>query len=283
MKQLLPILLLLPLSIFAQKFKFNGYDKFLKQKVIETYSSTLKSGDNATAMAIKSVGTSFVISLKGTGAGAATIGSDDQAILLLDNDSTVIAKSVGVQTYELKDDQTAYKHEYAITRPGLEELSKHNLVGIRKYAFKNYVDIAIPQRNQGEVKKLSTLLLAEFDKNKTAIIKKNIKLEDVANFVGDSVTVCGKVFTARYLPNSNNKPTLLNMGAAYPDQFLTVVIYELDRNKFQYAPEVLFQDKDVCVTGRIELYNNKPQIIIHNKEQIDFSNPPKEQPVVRSF
>lgn len=95
----------------------------------------------------------------------------------------------------------------------------------------------------------------------------NIKLEDVAKHVGDSVTVCGKVADMRYFENSKNKPTLLNMGAKHPNGLLTVVIWENTRALFTSKIEDL-KDKEVCITGRIILYKEKPEIVIDNPGQI---------------
>lgn len=95
----------------------------------------------------------------------------------------------------------------------------------------------------------------------------SIKLEDVSKHIGDSVTVCGKVAGMRYFENSNNKTTLLNIGAKHPDQLLTVVIWENVRARFASKPEDL-QDKEICITGRISVYKEKIQIVIEKPEQI---------------
>jgi DNA/RNA endonuclease YhcR with UshA esterase domain len=95
----------------------------------------------------------------------------------------------------------------------------------------------------------------------------NIKLEDVAKHVGDSVTVCGKVADMRYFENSKNKPTLLNIGAKHPNGLLTVVIWENTRTLFATKIEELM-GKEICITGRIILYKEKPEIVIDKPEQI---------------
>ncbi|MEO6540843.1 MAG: hypothetical protein ABIN74_07645, partial [Ferruginibacter sp.] len=51
-----------------------------------------------------------------------------------------------------------------------------------------------------------------------ATAQTTIKLDEVSQHIGDSVTVCGKVTDMRYFENSKNKPTFLNMGARYPNQ-----------------------------------------------------------------
>lgn len=101
----------------------------------------------------------------------------------------------------------------------------------------------------------------------TASAQTNIKPEDVIKHIGDSVTVCGKVYGMRFFENSKNKPTLLNIGAKHPDQLLTVVIWENVRAMFTTKPEDL-QDKEICITGRISLYKEKAQIVIDRPEQI---------------
>jgi len=79
------------------------------------------------------------------------------------------------------------------------------------------------------------------------------------------VTICDRVADT-YLTKSNT--TMLNFGNKYPNQSLTVVIFESDRQNFNVAPEESFKDKRVCVTGKIKLYKGKPEIIIKSPNQI---------------
>ena len=95
----------------------------------------------------------------------------------------------------------------------------------------------------------------------------SIKLEDVSKHIGDSVTVCGLVADMRYFENSKNKPTLLNIGAKHPDAPLTLIIWEDARALFTTKPEDL-NNKNICITGRIILYKEKPEIVIEKPEQI---------------
>ena len=98
--------------------------------------------------------------------------------------------------------------------------------------------------------------------------QQNINLKDVSKHVGDSVTVCGKIFSGKFLDKSNNQPTFLNMGAEYPNQVLSIVIWGNTRKLFSYKPEEKLKNKNVCVTGKIETYKNKPQIVIQKVQQI---------------
>lgn len=90
--------------------------------------------------------------------------------------------------------------------------------------------------------------------------QKTIPLEDVGKHIGDSVTVCGNVSSVRYLETAKNTPTFINLGKAFPNHSLTIVIWSEVRKQFETAPEVLFKDKEVCVTGRIELYKENHKL-----------------------
>jgi len=95
-----------------------------------------------------------------------------------------------------------------------------------------------------------------------------IKLDSVDKHVGDSVIVCGQVNDAYYASRIENTPTFLNIGGKYPNQKLTVVIWNDIRKEFEKAPEEMFKDQKICVLGRIELYKGKPQIVVRRAIQI---------------
>ena len=59
--------------------------------------------------------------------------------------------------------------------------------------------------------------------------QKEIKLEEVMDHVGDSVTLTVPVVTGRFLNSAAGGPTLLNVGAPYPNQLLTLVVWKEDR------------------------------------------------------
>ena len=95
-----------------------------------------------------------------------------------------------------------------------------------------------------------------------------INLSDASTHIGDSVQVCGKVYGIKFLESSTGGPTLINMGAAFPDQLLALVIRKETRANFDKTPEELFAGKEICVNGKIETYKGKPQIVVHNTEQV---------------
>jgi DNA/RNA endonuclease YhcR with UshA esterase domain len=96
---------------------------------------------------------------------------------------------------------------------------------------------------------------------------KKLSASEATQHVGEHVTVCGIVESSRYVSKSHAKPTFLNIGKPYPDQEFTIVIWREDRPKFGH-PKDDFLHKNICVTGQIELYKGKPEIIAKTPSQI---------------
>lgn len=70
------------------------------------------------------------------------------------------------------------------------------------------------------------------------------------------------------MERSNRQPTFLDLGADYPNNLLTVIIFGENRQKFTGFPEVLFTNKNICVTGKLEDFKGRPEIIVSNPDQI---------------
>jgi hypothetical protein len=58
------------------------------------------------------------------------------------------------------------------------------------------------------------------------------------------------------------------MGAAFPASPLTIMIPGEVRNTLGFAPEILYKDKDVCVTGRIGLFKDKAEMVVYKGSQL---------------
>jgi DNA/RNA endonuclease YhcR with UshA esterase domain len=95
-----------------------------------------------------------------------------------------------------------------------------------------------------------------------------LKAEEAKNHLGETVTVCGVVRDARFLESSATQPTLLNLGAAFPNQHLTIFISKEVRASLANQPEEFYQGKKVCVTGKVTEYRGKPQIVLVKKEDL---------------
>lgn len=85
--------------------------------------------------------------------------------------------------------------------------------------------------------------------------------------VGETRTVCDRVASTRFL-RSGRRPTFLNLGHPYPEQDLTVLIWGEHRAHFGGSPEERYRSRRICVTGRIELYGGRPQIVIRDPDDL---------------
>ena len=105
-------------------------------------------------------------------------------------------------------------------------------------------------------------------KSATVLTSSSISPGQAAQHIGETLSVCGQVFGGRYLDNANGQPTLINMGAEYPDNPFTLVIFGSDRGRFPYKPEEYLKGKSICVTGLIKDYKGKPEIVVSDAGQI---------------
>jgi len=91
-----------------------------------------------------------------------------------------------------------------------------------------------------------------------------VELKDLSKHTGDSVIVQGKVFGQKAV--SNGKLLLINLGAAFPDQLLTVVLGEEAQKAL--AEPLKSELEELSVAGKVEIFKGKPQIIIKSPAQI---------------
>lgn len=98
----------------------------------------------------------------------------------------------------------------------------------------------------------------------TAFCQQKISIDSVSKFIGDTVIVCSGVYGIKALENE----TFVNLGANYPESPLTLVIFTKDVPNFKETIESLYADKNICVTGVLELYKNKPEMIVTSPAQI---------------
>ncbi|HEY4110060.1 S1/P1 nuclease [Puia sp.] len=87
-----------------------------------------------------------------------------------------------------------------------------------------------------------------------------LEAKDAAAHVGETVTVTAKVFGYKALDGL----TLVNLGAAFPDQPLTVV---LRGEATGMAKEI--DGKMIRVTGKVEMYKGKPEIVVRDAKMIE--------------
>ena len=103
----------------------------------------------------------------------------------------------------------------------------------------------------------------------------SLSCDEAKGHIGEQATVCGLVASAAC---TRSQTTFLNLCKPYPNHVFTALIWGTDRDKFlgkcgQPQPEKLV-GKNVCVTGKIELYHDSrlnretPEIILRDPKQL---------------
>ena len=90
-------------------------------------------------------------------------------------------------------------------------------------------------------------------------------VQSPASTPGDT-TVCDVVSGGRYFEASGL--TLINVGGAYPNQKITILIRGENRSRFPASPESYYNGKQVCVTGHVEMFRGRPEIVVTDPSQI---------------
>jgi DNA/RNA endonuclease YhcR with UshA esterase domain len=87
-----------------------------------------------------------------------------------------------------------------------------------------------------------------------------IKLEDVKGSIGKDVTVTGRVYSSKDIGSM----VLVNLGAVYPNQLLTVV---LKGDAKQLAGQIT--DKTITVQGKVIDFKGKPEIVVTDTKAVN--------------
>jgi hypothetical protein len=87
--------------------------------------------------------------------------------------------------------------------------------------------------------------------------------EEAAKHVGETATVAGRVDDFHQSGKGN---IFLNMGGKYPNQAFTAFIPSGSARQFSQAQQ--YEGQTVAVTGKIQLYKGKPEIIVTSPSQI---------------
>lgn len=97
--------------------------------------------------------------------------------------------------------------------------------------------------------------------------QRQITLDEIPQNFDKKVKICDKIHGS-YIIKSNGM-TLLNVGKPYPDNPLTLAIFEKDLKNFSYVPADFLPEKSICVTGKLILYKDKPEIILKSEKDIE--------------
>ncbi len=98
----------------------------------------------------------------------------------------------------------------------------------------------------------------------TAAIAESITPNEAYSHVGTQQTVVGVVSQVSESPGGTR---FVNFGGRYPNHVFYGVILERRTHRF---PDVFdLEDQTIAISGTIELYKGKPQIILISADQIE--------------
>lgn len=115
----------------------------------------------------------------------------------------------------------------------------------------------------------SCAIAPEVTTEETTITISYIPWNEAIYHIGERATVYGPVVSTHYANTSRGRPIFLNIGKPYPDpDRFTVIIWGENRSNFPQAPEILYANKTIYVTGLIDEYEGVAQIEVFSPSQI---------------
>jgi hypothetical protein len=109
-------------------------------------------------------------------------------------------------------------------------------------------------------RRYSLISLALFLASICQAVPATLTPDEAKNHIGENATVCGIVAGTHYAENTHGSPTFVNLGAPYPKQPFTILIWGEDLSKFNPKPST-WEGKRVCATGTITSYQGRPEIV----------------------
>lgn len=274
MKFILCLLSFVPFILCAQKIKVKGYDKFIRQQLIQTEALPVIRSDKANvSLAFTALSSQLYMQMSGSEMGTATIDAGDLVILTLSNGSDITLKSTGLQSFYANVNGSSYQHSYSLELSDIAALSRYEVVALRKYMFGDFIDFKIPAASAAKFKSLSSLFLKELAKTGAPKPAARIQPQDMRRHIGDSVVVCGTVFITRFFESFQNQASILDFQSSRSAPGARAIIWKEHRQKLGNLPRAFYTNKEVCISGVVYLYENIPYIQISNKEQLRVTSP----------
>lgn len=98
--------------------------------------------------------------------------------------------------------------------------------------------------------------------------QKLVPIDSISTHIGQTIKVCDKV-AGTFVTKSDKPLTYLNLGADYPNAKLTIVIFNKDLVNFPLPPSDHYKGMNICITGDLTIYKDRPQIIANKPDQIE--------------
>jgi DNA/RNA endonuclease YhcR with UshA esterase domain len=99
-----------------------------------------------------------------------------------------------------------------------------------------------------------------------------VPAKEAKSKVGETITVEAKVAEV----NKTEKIVRINLGARFPKQELTLVVFPANFSKFEDVEKL--EGRTVRVSGKVTEYQGRPQIVLDRKDQLTALEPKAEKP-----
>ena len=95
---------------------------------------------------------------------------------------------------------------------------------------------------------------------------------NAGEYIGKEVRVTGEIMGVFYATDTREKPIFLNIDKNYPNNAMTIVVYELDAERMGFRADI-YEHKRVQINGVVDQYTDefgkvRPSIRIFRPEQI---------------
>jgi len=219
--------------------------------------------------------------------------TEDRVLKVIDGDTLLMEGGYYVRILGINADEKEEKC-YSVAKQRLEELVLNKKVKLKKQKedkdeYCRYLrDVFLEKENIGVLllrEGLVVSFLLENLNNKEEILKAENEAKkekrgcqwqeekiifvppcQTKNFFQKEILTEGKVVSV-FRSKKNN--IFLNLEKNYPHQCLTLVIFAGYLSKFPFEPDKFYLNKRIRVKGVVENYQEKPEIIIKNPEQIE--------------
>ena len=156
---------------------------------------------------------------------------------------------------------------YAVTVDSAETLLGYDLFSGLEDAIENEIESTFDyQLWQSESAKGNVLPIEKKRLPKNALSTESIHI--MMNN-GRKYTVCGKVVSTKKHEKGH---VFINLDQKFPNQVLSISIFESNISNFSYQPEVYLMDQEVCFTGEITDFNKTPNMVIEHGKQVKLLN-----------
>jgi|10_taG_2_1085330.scaffolds.fasta_scaffold02690_14 hypothetical protein len=90
------------------------------------------------------------------------------------------------------------------------------------------------------------------------------------NFIYENreTVVCDIPSQITHMSEMNGSPYFINFGNAYPNNYLTILVWENDAHTMEINPLNTFGGSSICIKGVVRNYRSRPQIVLRSHDQI---------------